>query len=130
MQYSSTTLPAIGNSVTSRRPIELQLLRKLRSLIICDSKPTRRGTAAGKTTFYHIKTWVSNERVENVCLSQLASRTLTNTSPKLIDSFNYQLSNTRVLTNKVDEPVLRNNNVDIAVVRLTGKTIVHLLIKA
>ena len=126
MQYPGTTLRAIGKTVTPRKPIELQLLRKLRSLNICDIKPTRGGTAAGRTTFHHIQTRVSNKRIKNVCPPRLAPRTLT-TIPKAHRQFQLPtvlLSNTRALTNKVDElgGVMRNNNVDIAVITETWLT--------
>ena len=85
---------------------------------MCDIKPTRRGTAAGRTTFHRI-----HKRIKNVCPPQLAPRTLT-TIPKAHRQFQLPtmlLSNTRSLTNKVDG-VMRNNNVDIAVITETWLT--------
>ena len=130
MQYSGTTLRAIGKTVTPRKPIELQLLRKLRSLNVCDIKPTRRGTAAGRTTFHHIQTRVSNTRIKNVCPPRLAPKTLT-TIPKAHRQFQLPtvlLSSTRALTNKEHElgGVMRNNNVNIAVISETWLTAARL----
>ena len=89
-------------------------------------KPTRRGTAASRITFHHIQTRVSNKRIKNVCPPRLAPRTLT-AIPKAHRQFQLPtvlLSNTRALTNKVDEisGVMRNNNVDIAVITETWLT--------